>query len=207
MRDKTEAAPVSGIPVGPDLGDHDREAAAGSSRSATAVIDRAVVVALQQKDRAALKHVYQELGGRFYAICFRILADRHLAEDAVQATFIRIWNKAPTLRSLDAFVGWACRIATNTALQSLRKLQRRDALSREMAESEPEPALEAPHDRRIDLDHAIARLTPRRRAVLVLYDVEGYQHREISEMLGISEGTSKAHLFHARAALKQYLER
>ena len=202
MRDKMPAAPVRGTEAC-----ESNRAGANSGRHAPVVIEPHVVLALQQKDRAALKEVYQTLAGRFYAICFRILADKFLAEDAVQMAFVRIWNKAPSLRSADAFVGWACRIATNAALQSLRKLQRRDELNREMADSSPEPVIDVPHHDRIDLEFAIAQLTPRRRAVLVLYDVEGYPHREISEMLGISEGTSKAHLFHARAALKQYLER
>jgi RNA polymerase sigma-70 factor (ECF subfamily) len=59
----------------------------------------------------------------------------------------------------------------------------------------------------MDLEQAIASLPPMARQVLVLYDVEGYEHREIAGLLHIAEGTSKAHLFRARRLLREKLDR
>lgn len=57
----------------------------------------------------------------------------------------------------------------------------------------------------IDLDNGIAKLPPGYRQIIVLHDVEGYKHKEIAELLDITEGTSKSQLFYARKALREYL--
>ncbi len=176
-------------------------------------MDADAVLRLQQGDESALEEAYAALGGRVFAICRRILADDALAQDALQETFVQIWRGASALRSRDAFAGWACRIAANTALQLLRNRSRRpegNATSTGTADATDVRRLSVPAvatDEQIDLEHAIAKLSQRRRAVLVLHDVEGYRHREIAEMLGISAGTSKATLFQARATLRELLER
>lgn len=172
-----------------------------------------VVRRLQQGDDEALGEVYAALSSRVFAIARRILADDGLAQDALQDTFVQIWRSVGSLRSPDAFVGWACKIAANTALQLLRNRSRRpegNANPTTLPDGSEDRHLAVPSastDDQIDLEHAIARLSPRRRAVLVLHDVEGYRHREIADLLGISSGTSKATLFRARAKLKEFLER
>jgi len=138
-----------------------------------------------------------------YATSLRILGDRTLAEDAVQSAFIRIWQCASSLRSPEAFVVWARRIGTNIALQILRRMPEVDSLDES---ANADPAMDD-GSARMDLEAALALLPPRRRTVLVLHDIEGYKHYEIGEMLGIAEGTSKAHLFQAREQLKRLLGR
>ena len=71
---------------------------------------------------------------------------------------------------------------------------------------EPAPA-ERDDSHAVDLERAFAALPPRARTIFVLYDVEGYRHREIAELTGLSEGTSKAHLHRARRLLRKALNR
>jgi len=163
-----------------------------------------LVARVQAGDRVAFRRVYDLLVGRLYAICLRILRDPALAEDALQTTFVRIWQHAPTVRSPAAFTGWSCRVGTNTALQLLRSQPDFDALDPEG--SDGPHAASVPGGDHLDLERAIATLPSRRRAVLVLHDIEGYRHKEIGGLLGISEGTSKAHLFQARETLKKFLK-
>lgn len=190
----------------PDKDSDERAALLRRSREERYRIPVETVVRLQDGERAALRFVHDRLAGRFFAICRRILADDQLAEDALQNTFILIWKRRASLRAPEAFVAWSSRIAANSALQILRR--QREELDIDAPDA-PEPADSAPPSaagERLDLERAVSRLSRRRRAVLVLHDIEGYRHREIGEMLGISEGTSKAHLFHAREAIKKYLE-
>ena len=82
-----------------------------------------------------------------------------------------------------------------------------DRVENDKGESLPVASREAPAGLRLDLEQAIAALPPMAREVLILYDVEGYEHQEVAAMLGIAEGTSKAHLFRARRLLREKLER
>ena len=116
-----------------------------------------------------------------------------------------------------AFATWLHRVAVNVALESERKGRRRSLRVQIAADLR---LVNGATDKRtpdaaatmtdqglvLDLERAIARLSPGARAVFVLHDVEGFQHAEIAERLGIAEGTSKAHLFRARRLMREMLE-
>lgn len=142
---------------------------------------------------------------RAYAVARAILGSHEDAEDAVQEAFIH------ALRAIDRFVPghafgpWIARIAGNAALDLARRRRVR-------ATEELPPALALPFrdpavsdELRTALGTALETLPARQRAVVMLHDVEGYQHGEIGEMLGIPEGTSRSDLHHARAALRRSL--
>lgn len=125
---------------------------------------------------------------------------------------MRLWERLGSYRGESAFATWLHRVAVNTVLEQGRAGRRRRlrvAISADfagLAESVPDaPAREVDTGLRLDLEAAVLRLPPGARAVFVLHDVEGHPHAEIATLLGIAEGTSKAHLFRARRLLREML--
>ena len=158
-------------------------------------------------DAAAFEGVYRAHVGRVYALCLRMSGDRQHAGELTQDVFIRAWEKLATFRGESAFDSWLHRLAVNVVLTDRRLATRlaEDAIESAEGEERPLAASAAPAGLRMDLEHAIAALPPMARQVLLLFDIEGYEHREISAQLGIAEGTSKAHLFRARRLLRETL--
>ncbi len=161
----------------------------------------------QGGDEAAFEALYREHVGRVYAVCLRLTADPVRARELVQDVFVRCWEKLDGFRGESAFGTWLHRLAVNEVMMAFRGERRRAAVP--LAEEGPdEPASpEPPPGLRTDLEAAIASLPPGARRVLVLHDVEGYEHAEIGRMMEIAEGTSKAHLFRARRLLRERLDR
>ena len=160
-------------------------------------------------DPDAFRILYEGHVGRIYALCLRLAGDPAKAEELVQDTFVRAWEKLPGFRGESAFGTWIFRIAINVALADRRTTGRREARIGPVADPEALPAVGRPSDpeARLDIEAAIAGLPAKARAVFLLYDVEGYQHAEIAEMTGIAEGTSKTQLFRARRLLREALAR
>ena len=113
-----------------------------------------------------------------------------------------------SFRGESAFSSWLHRLAVNVVLNERRTTQRRE--QRVTLAEDPavlEKSRGAPNEGlSIDLERAIAELPDGAREVFVLYDIEGYAHGEIAQLVGIAEGTSKAQLFRARRLLREMLE-
>lgn len=173
--------------------------------------------------RAALRgdlNAFNELVDRYqsavYAVCYRILRDAHLAEDASQETFVRAYN---ALSQFDgtAFRPWLLRIATNRCYDLLRYQRRRPAgsLDDELVESEPRWTLRSPDDDPEErattsalgarLEAALAELPDDQRIVVILHDVQGYRYEEIGEITQAALGTVKSRLSRGRARLRELL--
>lgn len=169
--------------------------------------ERAVIRRAQERDPAAFERLYRQHLGRVHAICLRMTANASRAEELTQKTFLAVWQKLPLFRGESAFTSWLHRVAVNTVLADLRAEHRRtqrvfateDPALYETASNPP------PAGTRLDLEQAIATLPPQARAVFVLHDVEGWQHNEIAEQLGVATGTSKAQLHRARKLLQEAL--
>jgi RNA polymerase sigma-70 factor (ECF subfamily) len=161
----------------------------------------------QQRDPHAFAALYRTHVGRVYALCLRMTADAPLAEELTQQAFIGAWEKLPRFRSESSFATWLHRLAINTVLMAGRarsRLGKRIVFTDDPAALETAP-LARPSGARLDLEQAMATLPAQARAVFVLYEVEGWQHDEIAEKLGIAAGTSKAQLHRARNLLKEAL--
>jgi RNA polymerase sigma factor (sigma-70 family) len=186
-----------------------RPAAAEPSLSADDLVRRA-----REGDEAAFETLYRTHVGRVHALCLRMTGDAAHARELTQDAFVRAWEKLDSFRGESAFGSWLHRLAVNVVLMDRRLAARRaeDALPDEAGEAAPPspPASlhqAAPrHADRMDLEAAIAALPLMARQVLVLHELEGYDHGEIAAMLRIAEGTSKAHLFRARRILRGKLE-
>jgi RNA polymerase sigma-70 factor (ECF subfamily) len=168
-----------------------------------------LVARAQGGDQTAFRDLYRQHAGRVYALCLRLTGDSGAAEERTQDVFVRLWDKLSSFRGESAFSSWLHRLAVNVVLNEQRARGRREQRVRPVADpgvleqgrGEPTVGL------RIDLEQAIAALPDGAREVFVLFDIEGYGHAEIADLVGIAEGTSKAQLFRARRLLRESLDR
>lgn len=155
---------------------------------------------------------------RVWALCLRMTGNPDLAEDLTQETFVRLFQKLDTFRGESPFSTWLRRIAINVVLLRFQKASWRRETSMEEL-TRPDPVTACPYKiefgrvdsrllgtiDRISLQRAIGQLSPGFRTVLVLHDIEGYEHVEISKLLGCSIGTSKSQLHKARLKMRELL--
>lgn len=168
--------------------------------------DREAVRKAQTGDPDAFEAVYRAHAGRVYALCLRMSGNAAEARELMQDVFVRAWERLATWRGEAAFSTWLHRLAVNVVLMKWRSDGRHGATDTGDV-IDALPARSAPEGLRMDLEAAIAALPPGCRQVLVLHDIEGFEHKEIGTMMGIKEGTSKAHLFRARRLLREALDR
>lgn len=161
-----------------------------------------------QGDIEAYEMIYRQHVGRVHALCLRMSRDRSEADELTQETFVRVWERLASFRGESAFSTWLHRVTVNVVIAELRRRGRwrERFLAQETDDFGVfEPAFSAGGD--LDLERAIANLSPQARLVFVLHDVEGYKHGEIAELTGLAVGTSKAHLHRARLLLREELSR
>ena len=134
--------------------------------------------------------------------------DTAQATELAQDVFVRAWEQLDRLQPNSDAGAWLWRLATNVVLNAMRSDRRRAARVASVAE----PALLERAElgtplpvRRLSLDAAMARLPERAREVFVLHDVEGFADAEVAGMLGVAEGTVRAHLHRARALMREAL--
>ena len=169
--------------------------------------DASLIAAAKLGDPAALRALYDRHAGRVYAVVRRIAPEESLADDWAQETWVRAFRALPTFRGDSSFGTWILRIAMNSAMYEARKLTRRwkgevplDPATT-AAERPTEPVL------RVRLERALAQLPDGMRRILVLHDVEGYNHEEIAVILGNTASTCRSQLFKARARMRELLTR
>jgi len=178
--------------------------------AAPATIDLAAETALVARARAgemaAFEALYRRTCPLVFGLCLRMTSSRTQAEDLVQETYVRAWQKLASFRGDAAFSTWLTRLTVNVVLNALRSARR--GAGREMTHHDfalvMAPAASEVGSR-VDLERAISALPPGARAVFVLHDVHGFEHREIARMTGTAVGTSKAHLHRARRLLREVL--
>ena len=171
--------------------------------------ERALVKTAAGGGVAAFEALYRRHVGRVHGVIVRLVGGHGArAEDLTQEAFVRAWQALPAFRFESAFSTWLHRLAVNTALMELRSRRSRpqddaDDAALDMIGS----ADSAGHATALalDLERAVATLPPRARAVLVLYDIEGWKHEEIAIELGMAVGSSKAQLHRARGLLRARL--
>jgi RNA polymerase sigma-70 factor, ECF subfamily len=164
----------------------------------------------QSGDVDAFELLYREHSGRIYALCLRLKAgDTSDATELMQDVFVRVWRRLSTFRGDCAFASWLHRLAVNTMLENARTDNRRNArvLSMDDTSRLAGAARSSGVELKMDMENAIATLPKGARLAFVLHDIEGYQHQEIAEQLGVSVGTIKAQLHRARGLLRERLER
>jgi RNA polymerase sigma factor (sigma-70 family) len=150
--------------------------------------------------------LYRRFAGKLYAVCLQYAGSDDEARDILQEGFIKIFANLGQYKNEGSFEGWMRRIIVNTALEKFRNrhnLYRIDDID-SIIEFESEPEKEDYADlQACDLLGLIRDLPPKYRMVFTLYAIEGYSHKEISDMMNISEGTSKSNLSRARFILQK----
>lgn len=167
--------------------------------------DLALVESVKQGDRQAYRALYDRHVGKVYALCFRLAADKSLAEDITQEVFIQLWRKIDNFHGQSQFSTWLHSVTSNVAVSYIRKQkgwwQRmfniEDAGLAESADSG------CPDN--IDLESYICRLPERARMVFVLHAIEGYRHEEIADMLAMAVGSSKAQFHRAKQLISEWM--
>jgi len=164
-------------------------------------------------DVEAFEKLYEMHRRRVYSLCYRMLGNPTDAEDMTQEVFIQLYRKIGTFRGDSAFTTWLHRLTVNQVLMYLRRRGVRleetteEGDMRDVVQQGTERPDAMPIIDRIALDQAIAQLPAGYRTVVLLHDVEGYEHEEIAALLGCSVGTSKSQLHKARLKLRSLLSR
>ena len=172
--------------------------------------DAAIAAACLAGDMNGYERLYRLQGARMRNLARNLLGSPSEAEDAVQETFLKVQRSVEGFRGQSSFATWTFRILVNTCHDLRRSRMRRKELAQgETEELDPLPKMRAPGAHptlRLALERAIARLTQHQRDVFLLYEVEGFRHAEIAEMLDITETASKNTLFQAKKSLRGMLE-
>ena len=157
-----------------------------------------------QDDEKAFREIYDMLSGKMYSLCVRYTGNSHDADDVFQEGLIRLYRNLNKYQGTGSFEGWARRIFVNSCLDYLKSKQK--LLYAELSDNTDVPTSDLSGIDKLsqaDLLKVIQKLPSGYRLVVNLYLVEGYNHKEIGEMLGISEGTSKSQLSRARVILQK----
>jgi RNA polymerase sigma-70 factor (ECF subfamily) len=165
-----------------------------------------LIIQCKKQDAKAQGELYKRYSGILFSICLRYSPNYTEAEDSLQDSFLTILNKVDQFKGKGSFEGWIKRITVNTVLQKYRKKRVFDIAREDQIPDEIDVEVE---DDGIPLDFLlkiIQELPDRYRLVFTLYVMDDYAHKEIAEMLGISDGTSKSNLARARMILKTKIE-
>ena len=168
-------------------------------------IDAALVSRARRGDDAALAALYGALAGSVFTLVRRILGTDALAEDVLQDTFVEVFTKLDDLRDDAAIGAWTRRIAVNRALSHLRSSWVVRRVEWSVEEFHALPSGEELLDDTARLEAALDALPDAARAVVWLYDVEGYTHREIAGLMGRTVSFSKTKLARAHESLRAML--
>ncbi|MDQ3917347.1 MAG: sigma-70 family RNA polymerase sigma factor [Acidobacteriota bacterium] len=162
-------------------------------------------------DGRAFEELYRRHYRRVYALTLRMMGNPTEAEDMTQEVFLQLFNKIGMFRGESQFTTWLHRMTVNQVLMHFRKKSTRSELLTDEGETPvqivkgTENPGTMPVIDRISLERALGQLPTGYRTVFVLHDIEGYEHYEIADMLGIAEGTSKSQLHKARLKLRQLI--
>ena len=169
--------------------------------------DRELIVRVLAGDPDAERALYDAHVDRVFRLVYRMAGDLDRAQDWVQETFIRAFERLGQFRGESSLSTWICSIAVSITLNGLRRVKRfrEREVELEDAGSVGVTSREADPDLKTRLHQAIDGLPEGYRTVFVMHDVEGFTHEEIGQALGVQPGTSKAQLFRARARLREAL--
>lgn len=168
--------------------------------------DKELVDGCIREDRKYQKILWNLYSSKLMALCLRYCKKQEEAEDALMESFVRIYDKMPTFRYQSSLETWMRRIAVNI---SINKLRAQKDIWQELSESEYELGYTDQGLQQLEakqIMQLVERLPVGYRTVFNLFAVEGYSHKEIAEILGIDEGTSRSQLAKARKALQDYLQ-
>ncbi|PHS67018.1 MAG: RNA polymerase subunit sigma-70 [Flavobacterium sp.] len=165
-----------------------------------------LILKCKKQDLKAQGELYKKFSGILFSVCLKYSPNYHEAEDSLQDAFITIFKRIEQFKGKGSFEGWMKRVTVNTVLQKYRKQKVFQLTNEEQLEEEVVVEVEVTT---IPLDYLlkiVQELPDRYRLVFTMYVLDNYTHKEISELVGISVGTSKSNLARARGILKTKVE-
>lgn len=175
----------------------------------TETFDLQLIESCKKGNRAAQKILYDRLASRMFPVCMRYIGDRTAAEDVLQDGFVTLFTRLESYKGEGSFEGWARRIFVTTALMNLRKkdaLKMSDELET-VRGMKTETTSQLQNIGYKELMKLVMSLPPGFRTVFNMYAIEGYSHKEIADMLGITETTSRTQFSRARVWLQNKIEK
>ena len=171
------------------------------------ISDADLIEGCRQEDRKMQYELYQRFAPKMYGVCLRYAGNTEEAEDILQEGFIKVFRKIGSFRGEGSFEGWVRRIFVNTAIEHFRRktyLQPITEKEENTVEAQYLTVLDSLAER--DIISLVQQLSPGYRTIFNMYVVEGYTHKQIADMLGISEGTSKSQLSRAKLILQDLVK-
>ncbi len=168
-----------------------------------------LIASARSGDEAARSRLYGELAPATYGLIRRLVGTRAVAEDLFQETLMTVFERLDTFRGEAPLGAWVRQIAVSRCLMYLRSPWHRVRLGLGAGEDEEPVALHAsaaPLGDSLDVERALATLSPTARAVVWLFEVEGYSHQEIARAFGRTTSFSKSQLARAHRRLREWLE-
>lgn len=168
--------------------------------------DEQLLEAILRQDAKAQRLLYERFARKMFGVCLRYTRNREEAEDFLQDGFLKVFQKLSSYKGEGSLEGWIRRVIVNTCLDHIRQQK---MLWNDFEEVN-EPAEDATVLNKLqaaDLLELIRQLPPGFRTVFNLFAIEGYSHKEIGDLLNISEGTSKSQFARARMNLAEKVNR
>ncbi|HYH15550.1 MAG TPA: RNA polymerase sigma factor [Flavisolibacter sp.] len=172
------------------------------------ISDTDLIEGCQREDRKMQYELYQRFAPKMYGVCLRYAGSIEEAEDILQEGFIKVFRKIGSFRGEGSFEGWIRRIFVNTAIEHFRRKSYLQPIT-EREENTVETKYLSVLDNLAEKDiiNLVQQLSPGYRTVFNMYVIEGYTHKQIAEMIGISEGTSKSQLSRAKTILQELVQK
>jgi RNA polymerase sigma-70 factor (ECF subfamily) len=161
-----------------------------------------------RKDPRAQRKLYEHFSGQMFGVCLRYSGSSEDAQDILHEGFLKIFEKIKQYKFKGSFEGWVRKIMVNTALEKFRNQYKVISIEDNVFEYDTRGSEDMTDNMTAkELLAFIQDLSPQYRTVFNLYAIEGYSHKEISELLNISEGTSKSNLSRARIILQEKVKK
>jgi len=179
----------------------------------TVFTEQEIITGCKKQQRVIQEYLYKSYYSMFLKLCARYAKDMHDAEQLLQDGFLKIFNHIDTYQGNGSFEGWMKRIMVNTCLDFLKSKQQKNARQVSYPETMHDSLKVVSQNSGLeklamkDLLQLIQTLSPMSRMVFNLYIFEGFSHKEIAQMLEISEGTSQWHVNNARKNLQEKIKK
>ena len=160
------------------------------------------------EDRRMQEELYRRFSPRMYALCLRYVGTHEDAEDVLQEGFIKVFKKLDSFRKEGSFEGWIRRVFVNTAIEHFRRKRYLQTISEKEEDIIGGTDISVLDKMAVkDVVALIKELAPGYRTIFNMYVIDGYTHKEISDILNISEGTSKSQLSRAKVILQSLVKK
>ena len=165
-----------------------------------------VIALAVNNNRQAQQWIYMKYSPKMLSVCRQYIKDLQLAEDVMITAFMKVFVNLSRFENKGSFEGWIRRIMVNECISFIRVQKKISFVEDEIFFEESFNNIES-HFSIEDIQNLIDSLPDGYKMVFNLYVIEGYKHQEIASLLGISEGTSKSQLSHARKMLQEQINK